>query len=453
MTQYVVNPLLLFLAVWTTAIALYVGGVCVGTFPSPQSALWVALVLNVGGFSLGYLTWAAFRRLVPPAHPTLSNAAVLSPDKIAHMLRITGLMGLAGLSLAVYRTTIIASHMGVSLGQLLTHPGMLRDGFAMFVTAGVFQTSWIVMLNSIVSSLFSIGFVLLGVFLYMDTSRRRDARSCVSTVYLCVFLLITLATGLMSVSRYEATVNIAYMVFAYCFVRGLDRRPVARRDARSCVSTMLIPLVAVIVLFLAIDLLLHKSTEYDRPDRVQGFLYHLFWYLASPLAAFNELLATFDGRHHFGQYTLFPFYKWLCRFHLAPETDISVFGEFLLLPYVANVYTYLRSFYEDFGMIGVTGGPYLLGLASSALRGVCSPQAPGTCRLQTTDYRLWPTDSSLRSPASGDCYLPYLNLYLVLLVFILFSFYNFFLFSNQVYLQVLFGFLLFRHNRVAMSSG
>ena len=39
----------------------------------------------------------------------------------------------------------------------------------------------------------------------------------------------------------------------------------------------------------------------------------------------------------------------------------------------------------------------------------------------------------------------YLNLYLVLLVLVTFSFYNYYLFSNQIYLQILFGFVFFRY--------
>lgn len=42
-----------------------------------------------------------------------------------------------------------------------------------------------------------------------------------------------------------------------------------------------------------------------------------------------------------------------------------------------------------------------------------------------------------------------LNVYLVLLLLILFSFYNHFLVANQIYLQVLFGFLFFRYNVVS----
>lgn len=418
MTRYLVNPLALFLAVWVTAVALYAGGLCVGTFPVPQAALWVAVLLNVGGFSLGYLTWATFQSRWPPAAPTLSYAKVLSPDRIVRLLQLTGLAGLGALSLGIYRTAVIASQLGTTLRGLLTDPGTLRAGFAMFVTAGVFETSWIVMLNSITSGLFSIGFVLLGVLLRVDAGRSKY-------FYLCSFLLVTLATGLTSVSRYEATVNIVYMVFAYCVVRGFNgqkqesqwqlTRPSASLRLPLPPMSVLLPLVAVAVLFFVIDMLLRKSAEYGRPDRLQGFGYHLFWYLASPLAAFNEFLTTFDSHYHLGQCTFFPFYKWLSRFGLVPEADISVFGEFVVIPYVANVYTYLRNFYEDFGMIGVVTAPYVLGLAASALR------------------------------ARAGRGLPYLNLYLVLLVFILFSFYNFFLFSNQVYLQILFGFLFFRY--------
>jgi oligosaccharide repeat unit polymerase len=420
-TRYIVNPLALFWAVWATAVGLYLAGVSTGTFSSPEPVLWAAVLLSVGGFSLGYLTWSVFQWFVPPARPGPAGVRVLSPERILRLLRLTGLVGLLALALAVYRTAVIASSLGMSLRQLLDDPGLLRIGFAMFVTAGVFETNWLVMLNSIANALFSLGFVLLGVLLHMDAGWRKY-------FYVCGFLLITLTIGLTSVSRQEATVNILYMVFAYCIVDSqwrtgessadprLSPSSIRRRGATAHrVLTTLLPLAAVAVLFFLIDMLLHKSEEYDRPSHLQGFVYHLFWYLASPLAALNEWLTTFDGRYHLGQYTFFPFYKWLYRLGLAPQADISIFGEFVLVPYLANVYTWLRSFYEDFGLFGVTAAPYVLGLTVSALKG------------------------------RAGRHFPYLNLYLVLLVFILFSFYNFFLFSNQVYLQILFGFLFFRY--------
>lgn len=178
---------------------------------------------------------------------------------------------------------------------------------------------------------------------------------------------------------------------------------------------LLIPLLAVIVLFLAIDLLLRKSAAYGQVNRLQGFAFHLYWYIASPLAAFNDFLTTFNGAYEWGQNTFFPIYKWLCRFGLAPQAEMSVYGEKVYLPYVANVYTYLRNFYADFGLLGVALAPYALGWLTAAVQ------------------------------SQARRYVHYLNLYIVLLMFILFSFYNFFPSSNQIYLQILFGFLFFRY--------
>jgi oligosaccharide repeat unit polymerase len=178
---------------------------------------------------------------------------------------------------------------------------------------------------------------------------------------------------------------------------------------------LLIPLFAVGVLFVAIEVLLRKSAVYGRTNRLLGFAFQVYWYIASPLAAFNDFLSSFHGVHEWGRNTFFPFYKWLCRFGLAQQAEVSVYGEKVYLPYLANVYTYLRNFYADFGLLGVALAPYALGWLTAAVQ------------------------------RQARRYVHYLNLYVVLLVFILFSFYNFFLFSNQIYLQILFGFLFFRY--------
>jgi len=88
--------------------------------------------------------------------------------------------------------------------------------------------------------------------------------------------------------------------------------------------------------------------------------------------------------------------------------------EKIYIPYMANVYTYLRNIYEDFGFVGLAVLPYLLGLLSAALR------------------------------ARAGQSVPYLNFYLIVLIVIVFSFYDHLLISNQYYLQAFFGYLLFR---------
>lgn len=427
MTAHVVNPLSLFLGIWGAATFLYLGGVVAGAFPWPQPLTVAALLVNVGTFCLGYLTWSLFRGLPPRLTGRAAGRAVsvaagtdmacppLTRDRLAHALRIILLVGLAALIMEFYRLALLARHFNTNWSYLMVHPSVLRMYLVRFIGANIYQPSATVMLLSLTNSIFSIGFILLGLFLYLD-------RTWWKYFYLFAFLLISLVTGLLHLSRYEVTANILYLVFAYCFLHAQDSLKLQGSSLQSSHSTLhtsdfrlLIPLFAAIALFVAIDLLLRKSAGYGQANRLQGFAFHLYWYIASPLAAFNDFLSTFHGVHGWGQNTFFPFYKWLCRFGLAPQAEVSIYGEKTYLPYLANVYTYLRNFYEDFGLLGVALAPYALGCLTAAVQ-----------------HR-------------ARRHVHYLNLYIVLLMFILFSFYNFYLSSNQIYLQILFGFVFFRY--------
>jgi len=412
MTRCLVNPLCLFLLVWGVSTTLYAGGVYHGLFPFPAGLTVASVLLNVVAFSLGCLTWTLFRGLHPtPAEMPPVAGRPLTAEALVRGLRVTLAMGVVALALEIYRVVTIAEHFATTWLDLVTHPELFRIRMVAFIDQSLFQTSATVMLLSIASSLFSIGFVLLGVLLYLDHKRRRY-------FYVGAFLTISLVIGLIHLSRYEVTSNILYLVLAYCFMSSLDRSEhgvSAHFTLQASHFKLIAPVVAVVLLFGLIDALLHKSSEYDASNRLQGWLFHFYWYAAAPLAAFNEFLATFRGDHQWGQSMFLPLYKWLCRFQLATEVEVSFYGEKVLVPYMSNVYTYLRNFYEDFGILGVAIVPYILGGATAAVR------------------------------VQARRHLQFLNLYLVLLLFILFSFYNYYVASNQVYLQVLFGFLFFRY--------
>jgi oligosaccharide repeat unit polymerase len=416
MMPCLVHPLCLFLLVWGGACVLYLGGVYHGMFSEP-STFTVALVsLNVVTFVLGYLTWTLFRGLDPaPANSTTVPARPFPPETLARALKFTLGMGVAALALEMYRVVAIAYYFQTTWLDLVTQPELLRVRMVAFIQETLFRSSGAVMLLSVTSSLFSIGFVLLGVFLYIDRTGRKH-------LYLAAFLAISLTIGLIHVSRCEVTANILYLVLAYGFVSSTNRSereapdrkasPITGRKSR---LTLAVPFAGIVLLFAAIDLLLHKSGEYGLPSRFQGLLMHFYWYIASPLAAFNEFVTTFSGDHQWGRSVFLPFYKWLCRLHLAREIEVSVYGEMVFIPYAANAYTYLKDLYADFGVLGVAVVPYFLGWLMAAIR------------------------------VKARRHFHFLNLYLVLLLLIFFSFYNYYLASNQIYLQVFFGFALFRY--------
>jgi oligosaccharide repeat unit polymerase len=180
------------------------------------------------------------------------------------------------------------------------------------------------------------------------------------------------------------------------------------------VQDLLLPGVAVVGIFAAVELLLHKSAEYGIADNLAGLFFSFYWYLASPVAALDTFLGNFHGDYGLGKNTFFPFVKWLGRLGLVEPPTISIYGEFIYIPYPANVYTYLRHFYEDFGLLGVTLIPYGLGGLMAAIK-----------------------DQACR-------HLSFLILYVFFLVIIIFSFYSYPLLSSQFYLQIAFAFLFFR---------
>jgi oligosaccharide repeat unit polymerase len=412
MMGYLTNPLFLFLGVWATVGALYTGGVCAGMFPVPQALTTGMLLLNIGTFCLGYLTWALLTGLTPSGEGLpRRDIPPLTPGRMERALAFTLLMGATAFLLMLYRVALIAACSKTSVLNLLRHPHLLRFGVVQFIETGALRVSPLTMLISLTSAFLAVGFVLLGVFLCLDTRPRRYA-------YLFGFLLVAFATCLINLSRYDMTVSVLYLVLAY----GVTSTSVCGATRARVVRDLLPPLAAVAVVFFAVELLLRKSATYGPAGNWRSVLFSFYWYLASPTAAFNEFLAAFPGVYSLGEKTFAPFLKWLSRLYLVAPPTVTAYGEFVWIPYPANAYTYLRNFYEDFGVLGVSLIPYAFGTLLAALEG------------------------------RARRYFHFLNAYVLLLVPIVFSFYCYPLLSSQFYLQLLFGFLFFRYVLVAPSD-
>ena len=411
MIQFLTNPLFLFLSIWGSAIALYLGGVFTGLFPAPHGLTIVALSLNLVGFSLGYLTWALVKGLTPPPVERLPapNESAL-PRRIQRALAFTLLMGVVALPLMLYR---LMNSGGVHRGalELLLNPPLLRTQVIECFLTGAWQASPVTMLIALTNGFFVTGFILLGVFLRLDHTMRRY-------VYVCGFLLVALASCLLNLSRYDMTTWVMYLVLAYIMTAGALGDQRGHRMARD----LLPPVLGVALIFIVVELLLHKSDTFHLAGGWRKHLFPFYWNVASAPAAFNDFLGHFHGAPTLGERTFPAFFKWLHRFHLAPLHSFPILYEFLFIPHPVNTYTYLRIFYEDFGLLGVAIVPYIYGVLMAALYG------PARRRF------------------------PYLNAYLLLLVPLMFSWFHYCLQSSQFYLQILFGFLLFRYELPARLS-
>jgi len=404
MAQYLVNPLFLYLTVWGVATSLYVAGVHTGVFPryAPQ-VVWIVL-LNTGTFTLGYLTSHMLGSLAPDRGDLLASRGVpLTAERFRRSLKIALACGVLALLLCAARILIISEKDQISLGQLVSNPALLRGRLVAYVNSGVYQTRLTTMAISITSSITSLGFVLLGILLYVGRRRSRY-------VYLSLFLGVSLALAVLNLSRKGLAVDLLFLALSYLCAHGLYRQ----RKTAAVLRNLFAPVAIAAVLFVLIDALLAKSQHFGAQNRMTGLLFSIYWYLSAPLAAFGEFLTTRQDGYLMGQSLFLPLYKWLSRFGLAPPSSVALYTSKVYIPHMVNVYTYLRNIYEDFGIWGIAVVPYLLGWISSALR------------------------------VRARLLLPYLNIYLILLVLIIFSFYNYLLISNQFYLQALFGLVFFR---------
>lgn len=405
MVESLVNPLFLYVIVWCVATSLYVAGVHAGVFPRcvPQ-ALWLIL-LNVGTFALGYMTSRTLGLLTPGRGGDLrgSRGLPLTEKRFRRSLRIALACGIIALLLCLARILIVSETSNTSLLRLVSNPNVLRGRLVAYISSGMNRTRLTTMAISISSSIASLGFVLLGVLLYVGRRRSRY-------LYLLFFLFLSLGLAVLNLSRKGFMVDLLFLTLSYLYAHCLYRQ----RKTSEVLRNLFVPVVAVAVLFVLIDILLAKSQTFNPRDRMIGFFFSIYWYISAPLAAFGEFLANWEGEYLNGQSLFLPVYKWLSRFGLAPPTTIALYSDKLYIPHMVNVYSYLRNIYEDFGVLGVAVVPYLLGWVSSVLR------------------------------RRANLFLPYLNMYLILLVLIIFSFYNYLLITNQFYLQAFFGFVFLR---------
>ncbi len=406
MTRYFVNPLFLYLAVWASVVVLYVAGVTTQMFPAPAPQIYWAVTLNVATFALGYLTWSLLGHiqsdddlLDAPADMPLTAAALKS------YLNVTLFFGLLAVGLCAARVVILARTYQIELPYMVGSPYLWRKTLTNPITPDMTGIRLCTIGITLASSIFSIGFVLLGILLYFGRRRRRY-------VTVVLFLLTSLTIGLLSLGRKEVTINVLFVVLSYLLMHQWYHT----RRLREVAWHLVAPAAALAVLFVLIDVLLQKGANYDPQNRLTGFLFSIYWYIASPFAAFGEYLKTHNHDWRLGQSLFFPIYKWLVRAHLVQPSDTTsiIQMEKIYIPYMTNVYTYLRNVYEDFGFFGLAIVPYGLGVVAAVLR----------------------------RPAGQ--LLSYLNLYMIVLIVVIFSFYNHLLVSNQFYLQAFFGFVLFR---------
>lgn len=96
-----------------------------------------------------------------------------------------------------------------------------------------------------------------------------------------------------------------------------------------------------------------------------SFLVDPYIYLTGTIPAFQIHISHVDN-YFLGTYMVLPLTKIVAR--LAPNIEVpNEILPFYAIPFRFNVTTYLNVFYEDFGIIGLIVGPFLLGVLTNLI--------------------------------------------------------------------------------------
>ena len=88
----------------------------------------------------------------------------------------------------------------------------------------------------------------------------------------------------------------------------------------------------------------------------------IYLYFSSHVGVLNKFLEQNNERSMIGEHTFMPAYNIAAKFNLTKNPNSYQKGYFI--PMWTNTGTYLRELYSDFGILGVTAGPFLLSFLS-----------------------------------------------------------------------------------------
>lgn len=89
----------------------------------------------------------------------------------------------------------------------------------------------------------------------------------------------------------------------------------------------------------------------------------IYLYFSSDVGVLNKFLQSNVEKARFGENTFKPIYNFLSKFEFVEKPSKYQKGYFI--PMWVNTGSYLRELFADFGVLGITIGPFLLGLLTS----------------------------------------------------------------------------------------
>lgn len=188
--------------------------------------------------------------------------------------------------------------------------------------------------------------------------------------FTAVGLCLPMVQGFVTMSRNVLAIPVATGLFAWVYFRGW------RALSWRLLGRLAFVLGVVVLYFVAVGawygkLATSEASSVNLKDfsvTSQVALQFVDPYIYATCEAPTLQAAMPDVRGHlWGTRTFFPIARLLYAVGLLGERPENASLEFYFVPIPSNVYTYLFSFYEDFGIAGMIVCPFLLGLLETKL--------------------------------------------------------------------------------------
>lgn len=313
-----------------------------------KASTWILVSLSFISFLFGSLTAPrVYKRAAVPGRK-IDWTKLICKRRVELVLFVLFAMGLCG-SVSYLR----AVHKLYGLRTMIVEPAVIRIGQSSQEFQSLYGAG---KLFYYVNALF----VVMSIF-YINAF----GKLCSRAIY--PLMGVSFAQLLTSMDRTMPFLAIIWAFFFWWY--SAKRRPIV--FPRTALVLMLI-IFLLLTLFVVIASALGKVTANIPQIRAYVNLSdELLWladpyiYLTGSIPAFQSYVESNQGRTY-GAFVCLPMLK-LLRIVFPNLVLPREVGEFHLIPFRFNVYTYLNVYYSDFGVLGIVLFPYLVGLLSTLL--------------------------------------------------------------------------------------
>jgi oligosaccharide repeat unit polymerase len=343
------TPWAIYTIAWLGMFALYALGWL--DFIPVSSDTWLILIGSLASYwlgaflALGRTRYSDTKLILPDAATWFDGVNLKRYGRFQMAVTVLGLIGVVGYLLAIQRV--------FGLDTLFNDPGLVRSlqSEEQFVSE-FFWWKFLFYLNWLA--------IPLGVA-RMVFQRRQTPR------WVYVTVLIFFAVNFTLVSRSQ----ILFVLFLCTYLVSAAFNKSLRRWEPILIGGI----VAITVIYFVVageflgktyQYLISQAGDFYGPDALRP-LAGFYTYVTGNIPGFQAFMREYELVHSYGLFQILPAAKILSSVGLINvELPIEV-GNFLLIPFPFNTYTYLNVFYLDWGLIGVFIGPFLFGLAGNWL--------------------------------------------------------------------------------------